>query len=126
MDPARALDTLPPGTAATLSGALESGEEVTHAVPAIGCTIALTTRRLIIIRDGSAFRPKSGVRTWGLDDDMTVRTGLLRHGTGSVVVHWDRNATSVFVLADHWDDAIRLVAAARLRARRGGARDKGS
>jgi hypothetical protein len=118
MESIPALAGLPPATAEALLEAIEPGEEITHAVPAIGCTIALTERRLIIVRDGAAFRPKSGVRRWNLDEDLTVRTGFLRHGTGSIVVQWDRNATSVFVQADHWDEALKLGAAARNRLRR--------
>jgi hypothetical protein len=58
MDPVPVLARLPPPTAAALRDALDADEEITHAVPAIGCTIALTERRLIILRDGAAFRPK--------------------------------------------------------------------
>jgi hypothetical protein len=126
MDPVPVLARLPPPTAAALRDALDADEEITHAVPAIGCTIALTERRLIILRDGAAFRPKTGVRKWNLDDDLTVRTGFLRHGTGSIVVHWDRNATSVFVHADHWNEALKLSAAARQRLRRAAERGTGA
>ena len=125
MDPVSAIAALPGPTADALRDAIEPDEEITHAVPAIGCTIALTNRRLIIVRDGAAFRPKTGVRKWNLDEDLTVRTGFLRHGTGSIVVHWDRNATSVFVLAEHWDAALKLSAAARLQLRRAAERRAG-
>lgn len=118
MEPLPAFEGLPGSTADALRDALEPEEHITHAIPAIGCTLALTDRRLIILRDGAAFRPKTGIRTWSLDDHLTVRTGVLRHGTGSLVVQWDRNATSVFVQAEHWDEAVKLGAAARDRLRR--------
>ena len=124
MDPVPALAQLSGPTADALREAVDPDEQITHVVPAIGCTIALTERRLIIVRDGADFRPKTGVRRWNLDEDLTVRTGFLRHGTGSIAVHWDRNATSVFVQAEHWDEALKLSAAARHRLR--GAAGRGS
>jgi hypothetical protein len=100
-----------------LRAALEHGEAITHFVPAIGCVIALTPVRLLVVREGSAFRPKTGVRAWALGGGLNVRAGLVRQGTGSLVIKWDRAATSVFVRADHWDDALALVGAVRARIR---------
>lgn len=111
-----------PGTTADSASALDSalapGEETTHVVPAIGCTLALTPQRLIIAREGSGYRPKSGVRSWDLDEHLSIRTGLVRHGAGSLVVIWDRDATSVFVRSEHWDAALELVVAVRAAVRR--------
>ena len=100
-----------------LRAILAKGEEISHLVPAIGCVIALTPRRLLIVRDGSSFRPKTGVREWELDAGLSVRAGLVRQGSGSLVIKWGRNATSVFVRADRWDDAMALVGAVRVRLR---------
>ncbi len=100
-----------------LQAALAAGEGITHLVPAIGCVIALTPLRLLVVREGSAFRPKTGVRDWALGDGLTVRAGLVRHGTGSIVIKWDRAATSVFVRVDEWDAALALVGAVRARVR---------
>jgi hypothetical protein len=100
-----------------LQAALDEGEGITHLVPAIGCIVALTPARLLVVREGSAFRPKTGVREWVLSSGLTVRAGLVRHGTGSLVIKWDREATSVFVRSDHWDDALALVGAVRARMR---------
>ena len=118
MDPAtRALDQLPGAIVGVLRSALAPGEAVTHVVPAIGCTLVLTDQRLLIVRDGSSFRPRSGVRQWDLEPGLAIRPGLVRQGTGSLVVRWDRDITSVFVRADHWDEALDLVGAARGRVR---------
>lgn len=103
-----------------IDATLEPGETVTHAVRAIGCTVALTGRHLILAREGSAFRPKTGVRRWDIDGRLSVRAGLLRHGTGTLVIQWDRDATSVFVAADNWDDALALVGATYTAIRRSG------
>jgi hypothetical protein len=106
----------PSGSAVdAIQNALEPGEAITHAVPAIGSTIVLTDRRLLIVRDGSSFRPRTGIREWALVPGLSVRAGLVRQGTGSLVVHWSRDVTSVFVRSDRWDDALALVAALRGR-----------
>jgi hypothetical protein len=117
MDSPRRDPHNPDSAAARLQAALDEGETVTHEVPAIGCLIALTANRLLVVREGSAFRPKTGVREWAVGPGLTVRAGLVRHGTGSLVIKWDRDATSVFVRADHWDEARALVGAVRGRMR---------
>ncbi len=118
MDPAgSALDQLPGTVGGVLRAALRADEAVTHAVPAIGCTLVLTNRRLLIVRDGSAFRPRTGVRQWDVGPGLAVRPGLVRQGIGSLVIRWDRDITSVFVRADRWDEALDLIGAVRGRVR---------
>jgi hypothetical protein len=118
MDPTRISPATPLGSSAALDAALAPGERVTHLVPAIGCTLALTSDGLIIAREGSTFRPKTGIRRWDLDDRLAIRAGLVRQGSGSLVILWDRDATSVFVRAEHWDAALELVGAVRASIRR--------
>jgi hypothetical protein len=118
MDPATPANGGEPENAdSRLRAVLEKGETIDHLVPAIGCVVALTPRRLLIVREGSSFRPKTGVREWELEPGLAVRAGLVRQGSGSLVIKWGRNATSVFVLADHWDDALALVGTVRARVR---------
>lgn len=100
-----------------LRATLVRGERITHLVPAIGCVVALTSKRLLIVREGSSFRPKTGVREWEIGPGLTVRAGLVRQGSGSLVIKWGRSATSVFIRADHWDDALALVGTVRARMR---------
>jgi hypothetical protein len=119
MEPSeRALDLLRGPTGGMLRAALAPTERLTHAVPAIGCTLVLTTRRLLVIRDGSAFRPKSGIRDGPLDPSLDVRTGLIRHRSGSLIIRHGREMTSVFVPSEEWAAAIQLVGALRSRTRR--------
>jgi len=101
-----------------LRAALAPSERLTHAVPAVGCTLVLTTRRLLVIREGSAFRPKSGVRDWPLDPSLDVRTGLVRHRSGSLIIRHGREMTSVFVPSEEWAAAVQLIGALRSRTRR--------
>ena len=110
-------DPRPDNPGGRLQAALDEGEQVTHLVPAIGCVVALTPVRLLVVREGSSFRPKTGVREWVLGDGLSVRAGLIRQGTGSLVIKADRDATSVFVRADDWEEALALVGAVRARLR---------
>jgi hypothetical protein len=126
MDPLGPNSDLPDNAGSRLQAALDEGEAVIHLVPAIGCVVALTPKRLLVVREGSAFRPKTGVREWVLGPGLTVRAGLVRHGTGSLVIKWDRDATSVFVRAEHWDDAQTLVGAIRGRMRVAGEESSGA
>lgn len=118
MDPAtRAIDELPRSVGGVLRSTLEADEVVTHAVPAIGCALVLTNRRLLIVRDGSSFRPRTGIRQWEIGPGLAVRAGLVRQGIGSLVIRSGRDLTSVFVRADRWSGALDLVGAVRGRVR---------
>jgi hypothetical protein len=117
MNLARPSATQPDTVGSRLQAALDEGENITHLVPAIGCVVALTPQRLLVVREGSAFRPKTGVRSWALGEGLTMRAGLVRHETGSLVIKWDRSATSVFIRAEEWERALALVGAVRARVR---------
>jgi hypothetical protein len=119
MEPsARAIDLLAGPTGGVLRATLAPTERLTHAVPAVGCSIALTTRRLLVIRDGSSYRPKTGIREWPLDEHLEVRPGLVRHGSGSLVIRLGRDVTSVFIPTEEWAAALQLIGALRGRIRR--------
>jgi hypothetical protein len=119
MEPsARAIELLTGPNGGVLRATLAPSERVTHAVRAIGCTLALTTNRLLVIRDGWAFRPKTGIRDWQLDAALDVRSGLGQHGTGSLAIRQGRDATSVFVPTEEWAAALQLIGALRNRIRR--------
>lgn len=114
---ARAIDELQGAVGGVLRSVLQPDESVTHVVPAIGCALVLTSRRLLIVRDGSSFRPRTGVRQWEVVPGLVVRSGLVRQGIGSLVIRWDRDLTSVFVRADQWNAALDLIGAVRGRVR---------
>jgi len=118
MEPSpKAIDLLMGPAGGLLRAALAPTERLTHAVQAVGCSIALTTRRLFVIRDGSAFRPKTGVREWPLETSLDVKPGLVRHGSGSLVIRQGREVTSVFVSTEEWAAALQLIGALRARIR---------
>ena len=104
-------------TADALRDILEDGEQVVAALPSIGSALILTDRRLIIIRDGRSFRPRTGVRDWRLGPDLRIQTGPLRNGSGSLLIDRERGATSFFVAERDWHDALWIVDEADRRSR---------
>jgi hypothetical protein len=120
MEPSpKAIELLMGPAGGLLRATLAPTERLTHAVPGVGCTIALTTRRLFVVRDGSAFRPKTGLREWPLESSLDVKPGFVRHGSGSIVIRRGRDVTSVFVSTGEWAAALQLIGALRARVRRG-------
>jgi hypothetical protein len=112
------IGTVRPEVAEALSPMLGEGEELLGAITAPGSTLVLTTFRLIIIREGRSFRPKSGVRAWELDPSLRIHVRGARYGAGSLLIERDGGATSFFVADRDWLDATALVAEAhRLSAR---------
>jgi hypothetical protein len=102
-------DALPGDSRKVLRQMLEPEERVVRVVDGIGASLVLTDRRLILVREGVAYRPKSGVQTWPLDRTLRVRHTPVRHGTGRLVVDREARATSVFVAADRWPQAEALI-----------------
>ena len=86
-----------------------------HAVDAVGCTLVLTDRRLLVVRDGASFRPRSGVRSWPLDRGLTLRLGQVRRDTSRLVIDHAGRSASVFLTAAQIDDAEDLIATIRKR-----------
>jgi hypothetical protein len=75
-----------------------------------GGSLVLTTERLIIIREGRSFRPRTGIRSWPLDQQLRI---VVRHpksgDAGRLLIERDGEATSFLVSDHHWLDALELV-----------------
>ena len=56
-----------------VSPVLQRSEEVLESATAVGCTLVLTDRRLMLVREGTQHRPRTGVQTWTLDRTLTIR-----------------------------------------------------
>ena len=69
------MHDLPESARAALAEVLPRAERVDMIAPAVGSSLVLTNRRLVIVRDGASFRPTSGVRCFDLDDHLHVRIG---------------------------------------------------
>ena len=111
-----------PLSALPRNDALEAlvGEPMLESVPGVGASLAVTQTRVILVRDGSERRPKTGLRAW---DHGTVdaRMEPPRGGNGRIVLGTGTNpyaAVSLFVPAAWWPTAVRTVERIRTEARR--------
>jgi hypothetical protein len=69
------MNDLSESASAALAEVLPRAERVDMIAPAVGSSLILTNRRLVIVRDGANFRPTSGVRCFDLDRHLRVRIG---------------------------------------------------
>jgi hypothetical protein len=103
---------LPEDARAALDGILEPGERVLLVAPAVGSTVVLTQRRLVVVRDGASFRPKTGVRAFAIAPGLAVRIGAARH---RVIIEWDGRTITVFIRPEQLELAEAIVAELRRR-----------
>jgi hypothetical protein len=106
------LELLPDPVRSVVSPALEHSEQVTWTAVAVGCTLVLTDRRLLLVRDGTQHRPRSGLQTWALDRSLTIRLTPNRQRL-RLMIEFGGHAVSVFVAAVQTRAVVRLVAEAR-------------
>ena len=100
---------------AALETALEPSERVQLVAPAVGCAIVLTQRRLIVVRDGAKFRPKTGVRAFAIDQGLAVRIGPARQ---RVIIESEGRTITTFVRQEQLERAEALIAELRRRVMR--------
>jgi hypothetical protein len=100
---------------AAISSVLAPSEEVALVAPAVGCTLVLTDRQLLLVREGVAYRPRSGVRTWVIDRTLSVRLAPVRKTSGQLAIECCRRTTSVFYTIDEKLAIDQLVAEVRRR-----------
>ncbi len=105
-------DVLSESARKALADVLDPGERIDQIAHAVGCAVVLTDRRLLIVRDGASHRPKTGVRSFGLDHDLAVRIGPARR---RILIEWKGRRTSAFIRSEHLGPAELLVAEARRR-----------
>jgi hypothetical protein len=109
------MDVLPKATAAALRPVLDPSERVLRYVTAVGCALVLTERRLVLVRDGVTYRPRTGVQTWPLDRLLTVRITPVVRRTGRITIERSGRSASAWVSEEHWPDADALIAELRRR-----------
>ena len=91
---------------------LEPGEELVGRLDGRGATLLLTQRRVVIVREGSGFRPRSGIRSWPYDSITGVTLSPPKRGQAQVVIRtgsaaWQ--AVSMFFAAEQLSDAEDLI-----------------
>ena len=97
-----------------ISAVLGPAERVDRVVPAVGCALVLTDRRLLLVREGAAFRPRTGVRDWPLDRDLRIR--MAPGQQHRVIIERTGRSASVFLSRPQVDDAIELIIEVRRRS----------
>jgi hypothetical protein len=74
--------------------------------------LVLTRHRLMIVRDGASFRPKTGVRSFELASGVAIRIGPARR---RVIVESGGKAINLFVRPEQLAQAEVFVAEVRRR-----------
>lgn len=92
---------------AALGQILEPHEQIDLVVPAVGCMLALTDRRLAVVRDGAESRPRSGVASYLIDQDLTVRLEPARR---RLVINDRGGSSSVFIRSVDLGQIVALIA----------------
>ncbi len=95
-----------------LAGALDADEKVDSCAPAVGSMLVLTDRRLIVLRDGAEFRPRSGIQSFALDRYLEVRVAPT---IKQVTVASAGRGISVFIRREQLTDVETLIAELRRR-----------
>jgi hypothetical protein len=72
-------------------------ERVVRVVVAVGCTLVVTDRRLLLVREGASFRPKTGVQSWPLDQHLRLQLSRGRQDTRRLLIIHDERPVSVFL-----------------------------
>jgi hypothetical protein len=108
-DPEHAL---PDAARDAIAGVLDPGESVESVAPAVGSSLVLTQRRIMVVRDGASFRPKSGVRPFDLGPGLSIRIGP---GRRRVIVESGSSTINLFVRSDQLAGAEAFVAEVRRR-----------
>lgn len=97
---------------------LDAEETVLATLKGVGASLELTERRIVIVRDGSDFRPRSGVRSWQYASILDVSLSQPRRGQARIVIRTGHNpwdAVSMFFSSTLLADAERVVSEIRNR-----------
>ena len=103
---------LPEAAREAIEAVLEPTESVELVAPAVGSSLILTQHRLMVVRDGASFRPKTGVRTFELDAAVAIRIGPARR---RVIIESGGKTINVFVRSEQLAQAEAFVAEVRRR-----------
>ena len=104
---------------------LEGDERVVARLAGLGASLLVTTHRLVIVRDGAGFRPRSGIRSWPHESIHGVFLSPPKRGQARITVRAGpkpENAVSMFFAAEFWPNAEHAVGEIRRALRLGGER----
>jgi hypothetical protein len=103
---------LPEAAREALEVVLEPEESVELVAPAVGSSLVLTQRRLILVRDGASFRPKTGIRSFVLEPGFSIRIGPAPR---RVIIDSVSGTVNVFIRPERLAQAEAFVAEVRRR-----------
>ena len=103
---------LPEAAREAIAAVLDPAESVELVAPAVGSSLVLTRRRLMVVRDGASFRPKTGVRTFALGSGIAIRIGP---GRRRVIIESAGKTINLFVRSEQLAQAEAFVAEVRRR-----------
>ena len=104
-------DALPDAARQAIAAVLDPGESVESAALAVGSSLVLTQHRVIVVRDGASFRPKSGVRSFELPG-LAIRIGP---GRRRVIIESGGKTINVFIRSEQLAQAEAFIAEVRRR-----------
>jgi hypothetical protein len=93
-----------------LRSRLAPTERLDLVATAVGCSLVLTDRRLVLVRDGAHYRPKSGVQSWPVDRELDLRLEPSRRGTSRLTIERDAGSASVFITEPQIESISSLIA----------------
>lgn len=97
---------------------LDADESVIATLTGDGASILATPTRIVLVREGSEFRPRTGLRSWPYDRIVRVSLVQPRHGQARILVVTadnPRQPVSMFFEMRRLRDAERLAAEIRSR-----------
>jgi len=99
-----------------LEAALEPGELVALEAFVVAGLLVLTDRRLYLLRQGAAHRPRNGVVAWPIDRKLWLRFGPPKGGARRLAIERDGVSASVFVGDAQLTQVAALVGEVRARS----------
>jgi hypothetical protein len=97
---------------------LEDGEDILMVLQGDGARLLATSWRVVIVRDGSGFRPRSGVRSWPYEQVERVSLVQPKRNQARILIRTGdpmSETVSMFFEARHWTDAEHLANEIRRR-----------
>ena len=99
-----------------LASVIGADEHIDRAAAAVGCTLVLTNRRLYLVRDGASFRPRTGIQSWPLDDQLEIQIGPSRRDSRRLAIVGTGRSASMFLTGDLLDAMEAFIGEVHRRA----------
>jgi hypothetical protein len=91
---------------------LEAGEDVVAILTGDAASLLVTESRVVIVRDGHEFRPRSGVRSWSYETIDQVSLSRAKRGQAMILIRTGNlpwQAVSMFFASQSEPDAKHVI-----------------